>query len=282
MSKIFDSHCHPQFPQYDADREEMIKRNLEQGVFMIAVGANLETSKQAIELANKYDGPPSPDGFGRAGIWATVGLHPDDIKDDFKIEDYRSLSSGKKVVAIGEVGLDYYRTPEEEKRTRQKEIFSQFIDLALETDKPLVLHCRNEKNGKSAHEDAIKILSGKGYPSPSLQFPGVAHSFTGTPEEADSYLKLGFILAFNGIITFTEEYDELVKFLPMNKILIETDAPYLAPEPYRGQRNEPGHVIEVAKKIAQLKNMDYEMVAKETFGNTQKLFKIHLPPEYKL
>lgn len=238
---------------------------------MIAVGANLETSKQAIALANKYD-----------GIWATVGLHPDDISDDFKIEDYRALVNEGKVVAIGEVGLDYYRTLEEEKREKQKEVFSEFVNLSFDIQKPLILHCRNEKNGQSAHKDAIKILSDKKHPVLGLPLGGVAHSFTGTPEEADGYLKLGFMLAFNGIITFTEEYDELIKFLPMNKILTETDAPYLAPEPYRGQRNDPSYVIEITKKIARLKNMDYEMVAKETFNNTQKLFKIHISPEYKL
>jgi len=263
MSKIFDSHCHPQFPQYDADRDEMIKRNLEKGVFMIAAGASLETSKQAIELTNKYD-----------GVWATVGLHPDEINSEFRIADYELLLKESKVVAIGEVGLDYYRTPEEEKRTRQKEVFSQFIDLSREIDKPLVLHCRNEKNGKSAHEDAIKILS-KSYVLNPKSLSGVVHSFTGTMEEAQAYLKLGFLLAFNGIITFSEEFDELIKSLPLDKILIETDAPWLTPAPNRGKRNEPSGVIEVAKKIAMLKNMPFEMVARETFANTQKLFKIH-------
>ena len=266
MSTILDSHCHPQFPQYDADRDEMIKRNLEQGVFMIAVGANLETSKQAIELANKYN-----------RIWATVGLHPDEIQllncydrnnlARYDISDFKILMKKKKVVAVGEVGLDYYRTPEGEKRERQKKVFLEFADLAKEKNLPLVLHVRNEKNGKSAHDDMIELLSSN--------MSGVTHSFTGTLDEAKKYLNLRFYLGLNGIITFTKEYDELIKFLPIDSILIETDAPWLTPAPNRGKRNEPFGVVEVAQKIAMLKNMSFEMVAQETFANTQKLFKIH-------
>ncbi|OGM97965.1 MAG: hypothetical protein A2735_00780 [Candidatus Yanofskybacteria bacterium RIFCSPHIGHO2_01_FULL_41_21] len=277
---IFDSHCHPQFPQYDSDREEMIKRNLEKGVSMIAVGADLETSKQAIELANKYDGSPSPDGFGRAGIWATVGLHPDDIKDDFKIEDYKILATDKKVVAIGEVGLDYYRKEKEQSfdqiKTRQKEIFSQFIDLSLEVNKPLVLHCRSEKGGRSVHVDVIEILKTVNSKLETVNSPlcGVAHSFTGSIEEAQKYLDLGFYLGFNGIITFTKEYDEMIKNIPLDKILIETDAPWLTPEPNRGKRNEPSGVFHVAQKISELKDESLEKIIEQTNQNCKELFKI--------
>lgn len=273
MSKIFDSHCHPQFPQYDADRDEMIKRNLEKGVFMIAAGASLETSKQAIELANKYN-----------GIWATVGLHPDEIETSIKgqvlsIKEYEILLKKEKVVAIGEVGLDYYRTPELEKQEQQREVFKQFLDLAIQYDKPIVLHVRDSAKGSLGfvHRDMLSIIENwklKIENSALRERPGVVHSFTGTMEEAQAYLKLGFMLAFNGIITFSKEFDELIKFLPMNKILIETDAPWLTPAPNRGKRNEPSGVIEVAQKIALLKNIPFEMVAQETFTNTQKLFKI--------
>ncbi len=276
----------------------MIKRNLDKGVSMIAVGADLETSKQAIELANQYEGPPSPDGFGRASIWATVGLHPDEITDDFKIEDYQILVNEKKVVAIGEVGLDYYRKEKDQSfdqiRIRQKEVFSKFIDLSLETGKPLVLHCRSEKNvmpagrqGQSAHEDAIEILKtvNSKLETGNLPLRGVAHSFTGSIEEAKKYLDLGFYLGLNGIITFTEEFDELIKFLPLNKILIETDAPWLTPAPNRGNpnlpkmedgrvRNEPAGVIEVAKKIAELRNESLEKIIEQTNQNCKELFKI--------
>jgi len=265
---IFDSHCHPQFPQYDADQDEMIKRNLEQGIFMIAVGANLETSKQAIELAQKHE-----------NIWATVGQHPTDVESgSMNQESWAELLKQPKVVAVGEVGLDYYRTPEPEKQKQQREVFLEFVNLAKENDLPLVLHVRNEKNGKSAQDDMVELLSSN--------MCGVTHSFTGTLDEAKKYLNLGFYLGFNGIITFPPSpsealreggagmYDELVKYVPLDRILLETDAPYLTPEPYRGQRNEPAHVIEVAKKLAELKNESLEWVIEQTTANCRHLFRI--------
>jgi TatD DNase family protein len=260
--RTIDSHCHPQFPDYDKDREEMVKRNLDDGVFMIAVGADLKSSLDAINLANKYE-----------GIWATIGCHPDEIRDDFKISDYNNLVE-KKVVAIGEVGLDYYRTPEEEKRKRQKDIFLQFAHLAKENNLPLVLHVRNEKAGlpaqagKSAHDDMVELLDSN--------MRGVAHSFTGTLDEAKKYLDLGFYLGFNGIITFASQYDEIVKYAPLEQILLETDAPWLSPVPYRGQRNEPIRVIEVAKRISELKNIDFERVVTTCNANADKLFGLDL------
>ena len=253
--KIIDTHCHPQFPDYDKDQEEMIKRNLDDGVFMIAVGADLKSSKGAIELAKECKGK----------IWATIGAHPDEIGDNFNIEGYGKIIT-KEVVAIGEVGLDYYRTPEEEKRKRQKEIFLQFANLAKENDLPLILHVRNEKNGKSAHDDMAELLSG--------DMQGVAHSFTGTVDEARKYLNLGFYLGFNGIITFANQYDEVVRYAPIEQILLETDAPWLSPIPYRGQRNEPMRVREVVKRVAELKNMELEELVNICNQNATKLFSI--------
>lgn len=252
---IFDSHCHLQFPQYDSDREEVIKRTLEEGVFMITVGSDLENSKKAIELAEQY-----------GGIWATVGLHPDDIKENFKISDFRNLAGADKVVAIGEVGLDYYRTPEPEKRGRQKEVFLEFLNLSTEFKKPLVIHCRNSKSGESAYADMVKLLNNK--------LSGVVHSFAGNLEEAKKFLDLGFYLGFNGIITFTDDYDEVVRYAPLEQILLETDAPYLSPEPYRGKRNEPVRVREVAKRIAEIKDISIEEIFNQTTENCRKLFNL--------
>lgn len=263
---ILDSHCHPQFPQYEKDREEMIKRTLETGVSMICVGTDLETSKQGIELAQKHE-----------GIWATVGLHPNDGVSDLgflpvrqagRISDFRQLLDNPKVVAIGEVGLDYYRTPEPEKQKKQKEVFEQFIDLAQKTKKPMILHFRDSSKGSSGrvHKDALEILP--------KDIAGVSHSFTGNLEEAKEYLDRGMYLGFNGIITFARQYDEVVKYVPLENILLETDAPYLTPEPYRGQRNEPVYVIEVAKKVADLKNIPLEKIVEQTTESCKKLFKI--------
>ncbi len=269
---IFDSHCHPQFPQYDADREEMIKRNLEKGVFMIAVGADLKTSAQAVKLAEKYE-----------RIWAAVGLHPDEITGQFRISDYELLLQNKKVVAVGEIGLDYYRTSEPEKQERQKEVFRQFIELALKHDKALIIHARDAGKGSAGkiHSDTLAIISSYLTPS-NIHLRGVAHSFTGSIPEAMGYIKLGFCIGLNGIITFSEEYDELVKTLPINKILLETDAPWLTPAPNRGKRNEPTGVIDVAKRIAHLHNAPLEIITNYTFKNTTSLFKIRISPKFEV
>lgn len=257
MSNVFDTHCHPQFPQYKNDREEVIKRALDGGVFMIAIGTDLETSKQGIELAQNYK-----------GVWATVGLHPNDMNEFYDTIIYHKMLEESKVVAIGEVGLDYYRTPEPENQKKQKEIFEQFIDLAQKTKKPMVLHFRDSPKGSSGrvHKDALEILP--------KNIIGVSHSFTGNLDEAKEYINRGMCLGFNGIITFARQYDEVVKYVPLESVLLETDAPYLTPEPWRGQRNEPLYVKEVAKKVAELKNVSIDEVIAKTTQNVINLFKI--------
>lgn len=266
MSIIFDSHCHPQFPQYDNDRDEVIRRALDAGVSMICVGTDRETSKQGIELAQKNE-----------NTWATVGLHPNDIEkvtsDQWLV--ISDLLSESKVVAVGEVGLDYYRTTEPEKQKKQKEIFEQFLDLSAKCDKPVILHSRDASKGSTGkvHSDMISILDSC-FIIHASKLRGVAHSFTGSIDDAKKYLKLGFYLGFNGILTFTHQYDEVVKYVSLDRILLETDAPFLAPEPYRGQRNEPAYVIEVAKRVAELKNESLEKVIEQTTENCRKLFNL--------
>lgn len=249
---LFDSHCHPQFPHYDKDREEIIKRTLKEGVFMICVGTDYQTSLKAIELAQRYE-----------GIWATVGLHPNDnLGEKFDSGSYEKLLNQKGVVGFGEIGLDYYRTEKQEDQKFQKERFEKQLGLAKKTKKPLVIHCRD------AHQEMLNILDSN--------LKGVIHSFTGTLEEAKKYLDLGFYLGFNGIITFANQYDEVVRYAPLEKILLETDAPYLTPLPFRGKRNEPLYVRYVAEKIAQLKGLSYSQVAEQTFKNTKGLFGIEI------
>ncbi|MBI2003580.1 MAG: TatD family hydrolase [Parcubacteria group bacterium] len=256
--KLFDSHCHPQFPQYESDRDEMLERALKGDVFMLCVGTDLKTSQQAIELAQKYE-----------NIWATVGLHPNDnLSEKFNSEAYEKLLNRERVVGFGEIGLDYYRTEKAEDQKTQKQIFRKQLELAEKIKKPLVIHCRDSKAGSSgkAHMAMLEIL--KNYPA----LKGVIHSFTGTADEAKKYLDMGFCLGFNGIITFTDQYDEVVKYVPLEKILLETDAPFLAPVPFRGKRNEPLYVKHVAEKIAELKGLGYNQVAEKTFENAVKLF----------
>ncbi len=259
---LIDSHCHPQSSQYDKDRDEVIKRTLDGGVQMICVGTDLEMSRKAIELAGKY-----------GGIWATVGLHPNDnLDEDFDERTYEELLKKDNVVAMGEIGLDYYRTAEPEDQKFQKERFIKQLELANKLSKPIILHCRDSKAGSTgkAYPQMADILK-NGY----AKNGGVVHSYTGSLEEAKQFLNLGLYLGFNGIVTFTRQYDEIVKYAPLDRILLETDAPYLTPEPYRGKRNEPLYIVEVAKKIAELKKITMEEVAETTTQNTKKLFALN-------
>ncbi|MEK7151666.1 MAG: TatD family hydrolase, partial [Patescibacteria group bacterium] len=253
--------------QYDADRTEVINKATDAGIGMICVGTDLETSKGAIELAQKYE-----------GIWATVGLHPNDnLNEDFNEKVYEELLNQDKVVAMGEIGLDYYRTEKPEDQKRQKDRFIQQLELAKKIGKPLILHCRDSKAGRfdkltagstgSVYLQMVDILK-SGY----AELGGVVHSYTGNLEEAKQFLDLGFCLGFNGIITFARQYDDIVKHAPLDRILLETDAPYLTPEPHRGTRNEPAYVIEVAKKIAD------EEIDKKTFTITEKSLHDYLGP----
>lgn len=261
---IFDSHCHSQMAQYNKDREEVIGRALKEGVFMICVGTDLETSRQAVELVQKQE-----------GMWASVGLHPNDnLNEKFEPEKYRGLLQQEKVVAFGEIGLDYYRTEKPEDQKFQKERFIQQLELAKELKKPLILHCRDGKSGSTgrAYKDMTEILKNYKLKIGNSALHGVVHSFTGTINEAKQFLDLGLYLGFNGIITFARQYDEIVREIPLEKILLETDAPFLTPEPYRGKRNEPAYVVEVAKKIAELKNEPYEKIVEQTTQNCKNLF----------
>ncbi len=275
--KIIDTHCHPQSSQYDNDREVVLKRALDASVGMICVGTDLQMSQKAIKLAEQY---PS--------IWASVGLHPNDNLDEqYDQSAYEQIAHHPKVVAIGEIGLDYYRTTDTEKKRFQRERFEKQIDLAIAIEKPLIIHCRDShlprlgevdqnkseanrnEDESSAHNDMIKILKTK---NKQLKMKGVIHSFTGTWTEAQQYIGLGFMIGLNGIITFARQYDETIAHMPVDNILLETDAPYLTPVPYRGTRNEPAYIWEVAEVIAKLKKMKKEDIAEVTKSNAKRLF----------
>lgn len=245
MERIIDTHCHPQLPQYDADRDQVIRRALDAGVWMICVGIDLATSRQAIALAERYE-----------GLWASVGLHPNDnLNEMYEQAAYENLATHPKVVAIGEVGLDYYRTTEPDKREFQKERFKQQIGLALRLDKPLIIHCRD------AHDAMLALLP---------KHRGVIHSFTGTLAQALLYIERGFHIGLNGIVTFARDYDDVIRHVPPDRILLETDAPYLAPIPYRGKRNEPVYILETAKKLLEIRGIPIEQMT----ANARNLFDI--------
>lgn len=273
MNMFFDSHCHVNFAAFNDDRDQAVKRAIEKQTWMINVGTQTDTSKSAVDLANKYP----------EGVYAAIGLHPvhtyqqmlDEEESHFKsraetFDDsvYESMLTDK-VVGIGECGLDYFRMPQgadpEKIKNSQKQEFVKQLVFAKKHSLPVIIHCRD------AYEDLIEILK-----SEYSGFPGVAHSFTDTWETAKRFLDLGFYVALNGILTFdkTGKLAEVVKNCPPDRLLTETDAPYLAPPPYRGKRNEPSYVQYVVAKIAEIKNKPVEEVAELTFANACKLFNI--------
>ncbi|MBI1975310.1 MAG: TatD family hydrolase [Parcubacteria group bacterium] len=263
MSRPFDSHCHPHFAAYDEDREEVMRRAFDEGIFMIAVGTSYETSKDAVELAKKY--------YGK--IWATVGVHPADIQlsageNRLSVEKLAELAKLPEVVAIGESGLDYHYLKQEDDveavKSTQRASFLEHVRLAKEVNKPLVVHARD------AYTDILPLLKSEG-----AGLRGVMHFFQGSPEEAKWFLDLGYYISFAGPITFAREYEEVVRYVPLDRILAETDAPYASPMPYRGKRNEPAYVKFVVQKIAEIKGLTFEGVAETTTQNVKTLFRIN-------
>src|SRR3989344_5618244 len=238
MPKYFDVHSHLNASQYDADREEVIQRMRESETHTIVIGTDLESSQKAVELAEKHE-----------EIYASIGIHPaDDPSASWEVYKFNKLISSKKVVAIGECGFDFYHAKKEEDYERQKKLFVDQIEFAVKHNKPLMIHARN------AYEELLETLR---------EFKGLRgniHFFAGSWEIAQKFLELGFSLSFTGVITFTHDYDEVIRNAPLDKILSETDAPYVAPVPYRGKRNEPAYVSEVVKRIAEIRGEDFELV----------------------
>ena len=266
--KYFDAHCHVNFVAYKEDREETILRAKEAGVAMNVVGTQVDTSEDAVALAEKYE-----------NVYATIGLHPihtsrsyHDTKElgeggkeftsrgeVFDAAAYEKLGNSPRVVAIGECGLDYYRSDEHTKEL-QKKVFIEHIELANKLGKPLMLHIRN------AYDDALEILK------THARVIGDTHFFAGNWETAKKFLDLGFTLSFTGVLTFTHDYDEIVRNTPLDMLLSETDAPYVTPEPHRGKRNEPAYVVEVVKKIAEIKGVPLQETQEHLLQNAGRVF----------
>ncbi len=273
-----DVHAHVNFKAFDADRDEVIARALAEGVHIMNVGTQQDTSKFAVEIAEKYP----------TGVYAAIALHPvhtskshHDVKElgeegkaftsrgeEFDPSFYAELAKNPKVRAIGECGLDYYHMedaegdPAEALRIveNQKKVFIQHIEVANSSGKPLMCHIRN------AYKDAADILRAH------AKVKGDIHFFAGTWEEAKLFLDMGFTLSFTGVITFTKDYDEVVRNTPLDMILTETDCPYITPAPFRGRRNEPIHVREVVKAIARIKELDEETVRAQLGVNAKRVF----------
>lgn len=275
---LFDIHAHLHDKAYDEDREQILKEMKDYGVWAVTVGTDQTESKKALKLAEEHP-----------HIYAAVGLHPaDNVTEEFDYDFYKSLASNEKVVAIGECGLDYHYVETFFKRDqdagkvtwnkdaevdRQQRIFEQQIELAVEVNKPLMLHGRPNKGSMDAYEDMLHILeSAKKKHGTKLR--GNAHFFVGNIDIAERFVQIGFTMSFSGVITFTKDYDDVVRYLPMTMIQAETDSPYATPAPFRGKRNSPMYVQEVVARIAVLRNEPLEEVRMQLLENAKRIFSI--------
>ncbi len=257
--KPVDVHAHLCDERFDSDRESVLERTKNELEFAICASSNISSSKDSVNLAKECD-----------FVYCTVGVHPEDV-ENFDINEVEKLAKNKKVVAIGEIGLDYFYLkdlqPEEVEKQKklQKNAFILQIDLANKLNLPIVVHSRD------AMGDTLQILKEHTPTKESL-----LHCYSGSLESAQELIKLGFSFSFGGVTTFknAKNVQEVVTNLPLQKIMLETDCPYLAPEPFRGTRNEPQNVKYVADKIAKLKNTSYEEVVKVTTQNAKRLFGI--------
>ena len=272
--KYIDTHAHLNLSAFDDDFDEVSKKCEEAEVAVINVGTNEATSKKGVELAEKY-----------AGQYAIIGLHPIQTvpgarEDEFesKVEEfdkdfYRELAKSKKVVGIGECGFDYYHTPEGSYEVQEKAFIEQ-IELANELNLPLMIHTRGPKPGKasptgrSVYADVYDTL--KQY----AKVPFNVHFYAGTISEAEKFFELGGTISFTGVITFAKDYEEVVKWAPLDRIHAETDSPFVSPVPHRGKRCEPHYVIEVYKKIADLKGLEEEEVRERLLQNAKEQYNL--------
>ncbi len=263
--QYFDIHSHLNFPDYDKDREEVITRMNAQEIGTIGIGTDIESSRAVVELASNHN-----------NVYAAIGLHPVDDSAAtlanglmFDIEAFKILAKHPKVVSVGECGLDYGRESviSPEKKAEQVSVFETQIAFAVECDKSIMIHARN------SHNDILDILESKKREYGDV-LRGNAHFFTGTVEQAKRYLDLNFSLSFTGVITFARDYDDVVKFAPIDMIMAETDAPFVAPVPYRRSRNEPTYVVEVVKKLAEIRGEEVDFVRAQTVKNALKRYGI--------
>ena len=267
---LVDTHCHLYFDAFDLDLEEVIQRAADSGVErMVAPGIDLSTSRSAVELARRYE-----------KVSAAAGVHPNDSLTwtETTFEELHTLANQAEVVAIGEIGLDYYRdrAPSEV----QIRVLWEQLRLAEEFELPVIIHTRNKsEQDRQAIADALTILGEwqaglAASKSPLAERPGVLHSFSGNETEAEIALRSNFMIGITGPVTFRNSpvLQRVAASLPLDNLLVETDAPFLTPHPHRGERNEPGFVVYVAEKIAQLRELPFEELAKITSMNAGRLF----------
>ncbi len=277
----FDTHSHINTDAFASDADKVIKRALDHHTSLVIIGTDYKSSKKALDQANRYE----------TGVWAAIGLHPQSLQpyieessdgpkeipaEKFNFDMYATLAKFPKTVAIGEIGLDYsWRETDidiETIKKEQKTVLSEQLLLARRFDLPVIIHCRQ------AHDDLLPLLQNFRHQHkdiiPKDRPWGVIHCFSGDENLAWQYFNLGLIISFTGLITFSQRWDELIRKVPSDKIMIETDSPYMTPEPHRGKRNEPVLVRFVAERIAEIRGVSIEKVAEMTTANARLLFKL--------
>ncbi|MGB4076326.1 MAG: TatD family hydrolase [Minisyncoccia bacterium] len=268
--RYFDAHCHIQFPHYDEDSQELLAKMREGEVGGLVVGVDRESSEKAIATTSLST--------AEAPLYATVGLHPNHDDESFAVEAYKVLAVHPKVVAIGECGLDYYRPEDAESaKGSQKESFLAHIELAAELDKPLMLHIRPSKGTMNAYDDALEMLI-EARAVHGDRIRGNSHFHTGDLEVSKRLIDLGFTCSFTAVLTFTADYDEVVRTLPLESILTETDSPYVAPADNRGKRNDPLAVHQVVAALARIRGVDEEVIRRAALLNAVRIFKLGSTP----
>lgn len=261
----FDIHSHLNLSPLSENRAAILAKMREMGVGTITVGTGLQTSQEAVKIAEE-----NPD-----VCWATVGLHPCHTcggeAEEYDEAELETLSQHPKVVAIGETGLDYFHQDTAESRRVQEDIFKKHIDLSIKVNKPLMLHVRSSKNSDDAYYDALEILKAKSFP-----LKANFHFFSGSKDCMEKIVAAGHTISVDGPITFTNQYDDMIRAVPLESIMIETDAPFAAPKQYRGKTCEPWMVGDVAIKIAELKGLDLGVVQAQLLKNSAAFFGLDL------
>jgi TatD DNase family protein len=263
--EYFDIHSHLYFPDYDEDREQEIEKMKKKGIATIVVGTDIASSKECVKLAKEHE-----------NIFACIGQHPGDLKSDSVFDEHlRKIAGDKKVVAIGECGLDYFRMEGDDKELKliQKTVFEYHVDLALELNKPLMIHIRDKKGSFDAYLDALQILEHH-FKISGGELKGNVHFFAGNKDILQRFVNIGFSVSFTGVVTFTNYYDELVALTPIDLLMAETDAPFVAPNPHRGKRNSPLYVPLIVERIAEIKGEPVEVIKKALFDNTLRRFPV--------
>lgn len=261
IPQFFDIHSHLNFKDYENDFSDVVSRLKDTETYTITVGTDFDYSKTAVEIAEKYE-----------EVYACIGVHPvDNPTRKFEVEKFKDLVRHPKVVAIGECGLDFFHQDKADTAEvkRQKDLFLDHIHLAISNSKPIMIHSRD------AYSELLEILEPIARKE-GEKLTGNVHFFAGDKETAKRFFDIGFTISFTGVVTFARNYDEVISYAPLDMIMSETDAPYVAPVPYRGKRNEPSYVSEVVKQIALIRRENFESVKTALVKNALRVFKISI------